>query len=265
MSDSSNTPASDPRLAQQEGQMQGRMPGDKPDPEKKEEKRRVLGFWWFSTAILIALLLVIILSGGAFLAMSYLWQGPQKVEVETQRVENAIIFPVEGKDAQGRNAAFDFIILTDDYTWVKGSTYQVAGKGGVVAEDRILDQVVSAPIRESLNRSVELIAVGLASQEGEQAVEEQRAARRSRTILSWLVLLSDTQKPLWRLNLGQYNSACQGQQEADTSFQRPLIMVGVRSKDDGANLGEALADAISGKANLPSRECYSRFDLAEGR
>jgi hypothetical protein len=32
----------------------------------------------------------------------------------------------------------------------------------------------------------------------------------------------------------------------------------VRAKADGANLQEALADAISGHDNLPSRECYSR-------
>lgn len=240
--------------------------GQTPEPEKKEEeKRRIFGFWWFPAALLIGLLLAILAAGGAFLGMAYLWQGPQKVEVATQRAGSAIIFPIEGTDAQGRSAAFDFIILTDDYTWVKGSTYQVASKTGVVPEDQVAETVLSAPIRESLNQSPELIAVGLASQEGEQSAEEQRAARRSRSVLSWLVLLSDVEKPLWRLNLGQYNRSCQDQQEADTSFQRPLIMVGVRRKQEGVNLAEALTAAISGKANLPSRECYSKFDLTAGR
>ena len=44
-----------------------------------------------------------------------------------------------------------------------------------------------------------------------------------------------------------------------------MIFAGVREKAEGANLEEALADAISGHDNLPSRECYSRFDLAKVR
>ena len=47
----------------------------------------------------------------------------------------------------------------------------------------------------------------------------------------------------------------------NSSFERPVIFAGVRAKADGANLQEALADAISGHDNLPSRGCYSRFDL----
>ena len=40
-------------------------------------------------------------------------------------------------------------------------------------------------------------------------------------------------------------------------------MIGVRAQDAGVNLKEALADAMTGKTNLPSTDCYSRFDLAK--
>ncbi len=48
-------------------------------------------------------------------------------------------------------------------------------------------------------------------------------------------------------------------------MERPLILAGVRAKAEGANLQEALASAIGGHDNLPSRECYSRFDMAKMR
>ncbi|MBI4725376.1 MAG: hypothetical protein HY765_10485, partial [Rhodomicrobium sp.] len=70
---------------------------------------------------------------------------------------------------------------------------------------------------------------------------------------------------LWTLTLGQYNKGCKSQEDADTSFERPIILSGVRSKAEGTNLREALADAIGGHDNLPSRECYSRFDMAKVR
>lgn len=240
------------------------MKNANPAQEKKEERKRRGFFWWWLLAIFIAFLLVVLISGAAFLAMSYLWQ-PGKAEVEKQRVDNAFIFPVEGVDAAGRRAAFDFIILTNEFTWVKGSTFQVESKGQIIADEAVVQQVISADIRNALTNARELIAVGLASQEGEQAAEEQRAARRSRTVLGWMLLLADAEKPLWRLNLGQYSKACQSQEDADTSFQRPLILATVREKDGETNLAEALANAISGKANLPSRECYSRFDLLKAR
>jgi hypothetical protein len=234
-------------------------------PEEKEEKKRRGFFWWWLMAIFAALLLVLLLSGLAFLIMSWLW-APVKEEVAKTRVENAVIFPVDGVDSQGRSAAFDFIVLTEEFTWVKGSTFQVESRGQVVTDAAVVEKVISPDIRRSLLGSQELIAVGLASQEGDRAIEEQRAARRSRTVLGWMVLVAPPEKPLWRLNLGQYNGElCKAQEDADTSFQRPLILIGVRERQDGADLSEALTDAITGKANLPSRECYSRFDLVEAR
>jgi hypothetical protein len=58
---------------------------------------------------------------------------------------------------------------------------------------------------------------------------------------------------------------CKLQEDKDSSFERPVLFVGVRSKAEGANLQEALADALSGHDNLPSRECDSRFDMEKIR
>ncbi len=227
-------------------------------PAKEEDKRkRGAAIWWWGGAALVAAIIAG-LYFGHFL-------GGGKVRVQKQSVQNAFLFPVDGVDSQGRKASFDFIIFNREYTWVKGSTNEVEHGGAALSEPETVRQVISSQIRETLLRERELIAVGLASREGERQTEEDRAARRSQTAAGWLNSFAAPATPIWRLNLGQYGKDCASQEDADTSFERPLILAGVRSKDEGANLREALANAISGKENLPSRECYSQFELTRAR
>ena len=182
-----------------------------------------------------------------------------------EKVENAYVFRIDGKDGQGRAASFDFIILAGDYAWALGSSTEVVSKGTAIPEAEVAGRVLTPKIRESLSSASDLIAVGLASLEGERQREEARAMARAKTIAGWMAKESNPSTPLWTLTLGQYNKDCKRQEDADTSFERPLIFTGVRTKAEGTNLQEALADAISGHDNLPSRECYSRFDLAKVR
>ncbi len=107
-------------------------------------------------------------------------------------------------------------------------------------------------------------SLALASQEGEREAEEARALARAQTIGGWLAKVGSPGTPLWTLTLGQYKG-CKNQQDADTSFERPIMLAGVRAKADGTNLQEALVDAIGGHDNLPSRDCYSRFDMTKVR
>jgi hypothetical protein len=110
------------------------------------------------------------------------------------------------------------------------------------------------------------MAIGLASQEGQREAETERAANRARTAAGWLVEAMAPETGIWTLNLGQFQAGCKAITEAtDTSWQRPVIIVGIRESDKGATLSEAFADAISGKSNLPSRDCYSSFDLTRFR
>ena len=230
--------------------------GNSEKPNKKDD--RAGAFWWWTGAGVLAFAL---LAGGAVYYGGYL----SKSHAAKQKVENAFFFRIDGKDKSSRAATFDFIILTDEYTWVKGSTTQVVSRGEIVPDTEVAEKVLTPRIRESLASATDLIAVGLASQEGERAQEEQRALSRSQTVQGWMNKLSNPGVALWTLTLGQYDKACKKQEDADSSFERPLIFAGVRSKAEGTNLQEALADAISGHDNLPSRECYSRFDMAKVR
>jgi photosynthetic reaction center cytochrome c subunit len=191
---------------------------------------------------------------------------PAPVIAEKKEVDSASVFRIDGKDSGGKRAAFDYVILTDDYTWVIGSAVQVVSKGQQVPQDQTAQRVITPQLRTDLERATDVIAVGVASYEGQKAEEETRADNRGNTIVSWLDRVVNPATPIWKLNLGQYDkNACRSQEQAGSSFQRPLMFASVRAKDDGVNLQEALADAISGKANLPSRGCYSRFDLSKVR
>jgi hypothetical protein len=251
-------------------------PSPEDGKEHEKKKRRGVAWWW---------LLVFLAIGG--LVYGPIWyaerygkkpdpasapapapqvEGPAKTHVEKQKVENAYFYRIDGKDKQGRAAAFDFIILTNEFTWVIGSTVEVVSSGNVIPEAEIADRVLTPQVRDSLASASDVIAVGLASSEGERAKEEERAVNRAKTVVGWITKVSKPETALWTLTLGQYDrNACKQQEDADSSFERPVIFAGVREKAGGANLEEALADAISGHDNLPSRECYSRFDLEKVR
>jgi hypothetical protein len=110
-----------------------------------------------------------------------------------------------------------------------------------------------------------VIGVGLASKDGNRSEEEARAQARSKTVATWITKVAKPETALWALTLGQYDKGCKPQEDKDSSFERPVLFVGVRSKAEGANLQEALANALSGHDNLPNRECYSRFDMEKIR
>jgi hypothetical protein len=192
---------------------------------------------------------------------------PPAVAVETQRWGGSIVFPIEGKDAAGKHAAFDVAVLPKDLAWVSKSATNLALAGQQIPDDQLNEKLFTAELKDGLSRSKQVMAIGLASQEGQIEEETARAASRAQTAAKWLSNAVTPETGIWVLNLGQFKkTGCPAQLEVtDTSWQRPVILVGVKSQDDGADLGAAFADAISGKSNLPSRECYTAFDLSRFR
>ena len=188
------------------------------------------------------------------------------VKVQTQRWGSSVVFPIEGKDLALKRAAFDVAVLPADLAWARKSSTELVQGGTAIAEDEAAARIFSAELRDGLSRSLEVIAVGLASQEGQRAEETERAKRRAASAAGWLSTAVDGGIPIWTLNLGQFRATCKATTEAaDTGWQRPVIIIGIRSQETGVNLSEAFADAISGKSNLPSRDCYTNFDLARFR
>ncbi len=188
------------------------------------------------------------------------------VKVETRRWGSSVIFPIEGKDVRGRRAAFDVAVLPKDLAWVRKSDTQLAKGAGTIPETETVARIFTPELRAGLGESREVIAVGLASQEGRREEETARAANRARTAAGWLAKAMAPSTGIWTLNLGQFQAGCKATAEAaDTGWQRPVMIVGIREAAEGVTLAEAFADAISDKSNLPSRECYSSFELARFR
>ena len=117
-------------------------------------------------------------------------------------------------------------------------------------------------LREGLGTAKELIAVGLASVEGNIENEIQRGGLRANRIAEWVRSAVDPAIPMSTLNLGRYLEPCTNCETDDTSWQRPFIVIAVRQADAGTNIGEALQNAMSDKENLPSPSRYSTFALA---
>ena len=178
--------------------------------------------------------------------------------------DDSILYRIEGEDKEGRAAAFDFITLTNDYKWALGSSSRVLSGGKLIPEAQIANRILAPKVREALANVTDVIGVGLASQDGKRADEEARAIARSKTAAAWIKQAAKPGIGLWALSLGQYDSKdCKKKEDADSNFDRPVLFVSVRSKAEGVNLQEALANAISGHTNLPDRDCYSRFDLTK--
>lgn len=265
--------------------------GFRSEKEKEEERDRYGFFWWWTNFVRTvgSVIFLAAVAAGVTLMLSPGYFDPwllepkpvveaapapppepapvivEKVAVVTERKGDTVVFPIEGVDASGRKAAFDVLILTKDYNWVKGSTTEVVKGSETLTEADLLARIFLPEVRDVLIKASDVIAVGAASSEGQSEAEIARADARSKVSAGWLATVVAPETPIWTLNLGQYQTCSTVVEAGDTSFQRPLILVGVNSKDADANLSEALANAIGGKSNLPSRDCYSRFDFARNR
>lgn len=189
---------------------------------------------------------------------------PLKEPVAKQKAEDAIVYRVDGKDAQGRAAAFDIIVVSNGSAWAKGGANVVVFGGKVVPEAERANRVLTPKVRESLAPMSDVIAVGRASDEGQRAEEEARALTRAKTVAAWIKKAVKPEIALWTLTLGQYEKTCTVHEDQDLNFEQPVV-IGVRSKAEGTNLQDALSDAIGGRPNFPSRDCYSRFDMTKIR
>jgi len=177
--------------------------------------------------------------------------------------ERTLVFPIEGADNAGRRALFDVVVLTKDYGWVRGSTTELEKFDRRLSPEDIQTEVLAPQLRQGLGSARGLIAVGLASQEGAVEREEQRGGLRAIRIAQWVREALGDEIPMWTLNLGRYVDTCLECEDADTSWQRPFIVIAVRKADDGTHISEALGDAMSNTINLPSPDRYSAFAFAK--
>jgi len=239
----------------------------------QDDRRRAAGPWlwrnggtnFIGLLLLAALALVTMLAVGQKEFLPRLFGFDIPVEVKTVRWGDSIVFPIDAKDKAGKKATFDFVAKTKDYSWIQGQADQVTLSGKPIGAGDVANALFGPDVQKGLSASPDLIAVGVASQEGTLAEENARALQRGKVAADWADKAVGGSKKLWVLNLGQFTSACASTAETNTAWERPFLIVGARNQDAGVNLGEALANAMNNKTNLPSTSCYSSFELAKLR
>lgn len=179
--------------------------------------------------------------------------------------ETSTVFTIEGFDKSGKRGLFDVVVAKKEFLWVKGSAEDLEKDGATLKTDAIADAVFDGEVSAALAGAQEIVAIGTASQEGDPASEKDRAGKRALATAALAQSAIGPDMPVWTLNLGQYRDQCAACETNGTSWQRPFIVVAVKSIESGANLGEALADAMTGKATLPSPTSYSAFEISKVR
>jgi serine/threonine protein kinase len=176
---------------------------------------------------------------------------PPRPTQPPQRKGKVDFFPYqEGRDSKGRTAEFSVAVLSVEYKWNFGSSYQIQYNDKVITVDELRANLEQEGIQKIMENPSEIISIGTASCEGERSVEERRALERAKQIqLLGKKLFSKvgSVKGYRLLNLGQFaRGDCQTGGDL-TSYQRSIIIIGVRKKSEGVLLDEALRSRLENK------------------
>jgi serine/threonine protein kinase len=215
-------------------------------PQRQPEKLPLLS--WFA-ALIVSLLLLWWVSL-AFRNTKFAALPPDygQAPVKQGKVD---YFPYEeGKDSQGRVAEFNIAVLSVEYKWQLGSTYQIKYNDQTITLDSLKSNLEQEGIQKIMENPSEIISVGTASCEGNITAEQSRALERSQQIqLLGKKIFSSTPsvKGYRLLNLGQFQRKdCQANQDS-TAYQRSIIIIGVKKQSQGVILDEALRDRLEKK------------------
>jgi serine/threonine protein kinase len=215
-----------------------------PSPRRQEnDKLPILG-------LIAALLIALGLIGLTALALSSI----NRISIVTQRPERkgkVDYFPyIEGADSQGRKAEFSVAVLSVEYKWSFGSHYLVEYNDQPIPIDSLRTNLEQEGIKRIMQKPTEIVSVGTASCEGNLPDEERRAFQRAQQIqlVAKKIFSNVRSVEVYRLlNLGQFRrSGCQANQDL-TSYQRSVIIIGVKNKTPGVNVDEALRDRLEKK------------------
>ena len=148
------------------------------------------------------------------------------------------------KDDEGKRSTFRILLFSDEFRW-RINSYDAIERGGT--RPQFTDEM-----KQVLNSAKEIITVGASSEEIPPGVsftegrqrEDQRAARRAERIALWVREALDRPIPVRKLNVGHHTPTG----DEDTSGQRRLVIILVLANEEGANIDQALRQAMAGEA-----------------
>ncbi len=171
----------------------------------------------------------------------------QKLEIQTPiKMGDVLYYPyLAVQDRRGNSVEFNIAVLSDRYEWDTNSIDRVRlkGKSQPVPISVLRAQLLKegkGQISKVMENPNSIISLGMASCEGTRQQEEARAFARAKTIQTQIVesifIIKD--RPI--VNLGQYITDDCIKDINKNSFQRRLIVVGMRKETQGLILKEAL-------------------------
>ncbi len=151
----------------------------------------------------------------------------------------------KGADSEGRTGDFRIYILSDDYAWKLGSSTEIEEDG---AASNFLDLISQPEFFARLCGSDSAMGIGTASFEGNQASNRALAAKRADTIARFVEAgtrhcSTETVPTPYKVNLGEHKATSAG--EADTAWQRRVIIVAAENQSLGLNIREALWQGLT--------------------
>jgi eukaryotic-like serine/threonine-protein kinase len=156
----------------------------------------------------------------------------------------------EGRDSQGRIAEFNIAVLSLEYKWFLGSSFQIKHNDEIISLDLLKLNLEQEGIEKIMEAPSEIISVGTASCKDDTAVQERVALERSKQIqflVKNLFINTPSIEGYRILNLGQFQrSDCQANQDS-TKYQRSIIIIGIKKQSAGVIIDEALRDRLEKK------------------
>lgn len=154
--------------------------------------------------------------------------------------EDYTVHPTRWKGIYGH-----VFVLSDDFCWL----YEADGGDETESQVELVgrpqdSQVIPRFLRQQalqgqLRLATDVIAVGVASCEGDQDSEYKRAGLRSDKLMYWLRTVKpyeDAEPRLHRLNIGQYLGCPEGATPETTRRQRPVLFVAL-IRTEGQQMG----------------------------
>jgi eukaryotic-like serine/threonine-protein kinase len=181
-----------------------------------------------------------------------------------QKIGDVLYYPyLSVKDRQGKSAEINMAVLSDRYEWQLGSDSEVKLKGKTqsVPISILKQELEKQGIFKIMNNPNRIIALGTASCEGASLVEETRAMNRAKAIQSQLVKQLFQVKEYPILNLGQFNRDSCKLTTNGTSFQRSLVILGMRNETEGLEVKAALYQRLGKTIKGLNLNDYSQGSL----
>ncbi len=224
------------------------LPGTQQVPSQQNQDDKIR----FLAPLAFLLVLLGLISLGAFAlytsnSTSVRRSWPKNAQIPQEKGDVDYFPYVEGTDSQGRTAEFNVAVLSREYKWQFGSSYQVKHNDQLIPLDALQSNLESEGIQRIMNNPSQIISVGTASCEGATAQEERRAFERAKQIqLLGKKLFRDVSsvKNYRLLNLGQFRGENCNSNQDETSYQRSVIIIGVKQETPGVVLDEALRSRL---------------------